>query len=88
MVSPCPSGQVVTGFATGSSDYGTITCAVPPAGTETDPEVGSNTANYLSKWNGSALVTSAVYENLGNVGIGTSTGTYKFEVAGSDILVN
>ena len=81
MVSPCPSGQVVTGFATGSSTYGTIICAVPPAGSETDPEVGSNTANYLSKWNGSALVTSQIYDNGTSIGIGTSTGTYKFEVA-------
>ena len=40
---------------------------------ESDPKVGANTPNYLSKWNGSALVASGVYENSGNVGIGTTT---------------
>ena len=39
--------------------------------TETDPQVGSNTTNYVSKWNGSALVTGTIYDN-GNVGIGAS----------------
>ena len=29
------------------------------------------TTNYLSKWNGSKLVNSAIYESGGNVGIGT-----------------
>ncbi len=38
---------------------------------ETDPEVGVNTTNYLPKWNGTALVTSSIYDN-GNVGIGTT----------------
>jgi hypothetical protein len=39
--------------------------------TETDPQVGVNTTNYLSKWNGSALVTGSVYDN-GNIAIGVS----------------
>lgn len=39
--------------------------------TETDPKIGSNTLNYLSKWNGSALVSSTVFDN-GNIGIGTN----------------
>lgn len=29
--------------------------------------------NYLPKWNGSALVTSQVFDNATNVGIGTAT---------------
>ncbi|EFK96430.1 hypothetical protein LDC_1544 [sediment metagenome] len=47
--------------------------------TETDPEVGSNTTNYLSKWDGAALITSSVYDN-GNVGIGTTNPDAKFHV--------
>ncbi|MBN1180703.1 MAG: hypothetical protein JXB49_00350 [Bacteroidales bacterium] len=35
---------------------------------ETDPQVGSNTENYLSKWDGSALVTSTV-SNDGNLAL-------------------
>lgn len=48
--------------------------------TETDPEIGANTTNYVSKWNGSALVTSAVYESGGNVGIGTISPGNKLEI--------
>nr|MCU0376222.1 hypothetical protein [Chitinophagaceae bacterium] len=49
---------------------------------ETDPEVGSNTLNYLSKWNGSALISSAVIENTGNVGIGIVPGR-RLDVSGT-----
>ncbi|MFO8236167.1 MAG: hypothetical protein R6U04_12275 [Bacteroidales bacterium] len=49
--------------------------------TETDPKVGSNTTNYLSKWDGTALVESAVFDN-GNVGIGTTDPKSKLTVNG------
>lgn len=41
------------------------------------------TTNYLSKWNGSKLVNSGVYESGGNVGIGITTPTRKLEVKNS-----
>ncbi len=50
--------------------------------TELDPKVGANTANYISKWNGTALVTSTIFDNGANVGIGTSTPGAKLEVNG------
>ncbi len=52
---------------------------------ETDPQVGANTANYLPKWNGSALVKStSVYEDQdGNVSIGGGEPTEKLEVSGA-----
>jgi Chaperone of endosialidase len=56
---------------------------VTGGGAETDPEVGANTNNYLSKWNGSALVTSNVFDNATNVGIGTASPTEKLDVAGN-----
>ncbi|MCP4275718.1 MAG: hypothetical protein GY779_05125, partial [Gammaproteobacteria bacterium] len=46
---------------------------------ETDPQVGANTANYISKWNGTALVTGTIYDN-GNVGIGSSNPNERLEV--------
>jgi hypothetical protein len=49
---------------------------------ESDPKVGTNTTNYLSKWNGSSLSSSAIYESAGQVGIGTSSPTQKLSVAG------
>ncbi len=76
----CPSGQAIVSFSTGTSNYGQPNCTTVTS-SETDPEVGSNTANFLSKWNGSALVTSAVYESGGNVGIGNSSPAYKLEVS-------
>ena len=50
--------------------------------TEADPEVGTNTTNYLPKWDGSALVqSSSVFEDgSGNVGIGTDTPNGKLHV--------
>jgi len=49
--------------------------------TETDPQVGSNTLNYVPKWNGSALVTGTIYDN-GNVGIGTPSPQAELDVNG------
>jgi hypothetical protein len=37
---------------------------------ETDPQVGTNTTNYIPKWNGSALSTGTIYDN-GKIGIGS-----------------
>lgn len=51
---------------------------------ESDPQVGTNTLNYLSKWNGSALVTSAVSEVSGNVGIGVPSPTVTLQVSKSE----
>jgi hypothetical protein len=42
---------------------------------ELDPKVGANTTNFLSKWNGSQLVTAAVRDDNGNVGIGLGVST-------------
>jgi len=50
--------------------------------TETDPKIGSNTLNYLSKWNGSALVSSTIFDN-GNIGIGTNNPGEALEVIGA-----
>lgn len=50
--------------------------------TESDPQVGVNTTNMLSKWDGSALVASAVSESGGNVGLGTTSPGARLEVAG------
>ena len=52
---------------------GTTTSWASALTSESDPKVGTNTTNYLSKWNGSALVASGVFENSGNIGIGTTS---------------
>lgn len=50
--------------------------------TETDPEVGSNTMHYLSKWDGTSLVSSSIFDS-GNIGIGTSNAVKKLTVGGN-----
>jgi hypothetical protein len=48
---------------------------------ESDPQVWANTTNYLSKWNGTSLVTSQVFDNGSNVGIWTGVpGSYRLNV--------
>jgi trimeric autotransporter adhesin len=56
---------------------------VTGGGAETDPQVGANTTNYVPKWNGSALVTSTIFDNATNVGIGTAAPTQKLDVVGN-----
>lgn len=49
---------------------------------ETDPQVGANTINQLSKWDGSALVSGSITDANENVGIGTTSPTTKLDVNG------
>ncbi|MBX3039838.1 MAG: hypothetical protein KF789_03890 [Bdellovibrionaceae bacterium] len=61
------TGQVPTWTVTG------FVCQTPTT-IETDPKVGANTANMLSKWNGTQLIASNIFENAsGNVGLGTTS---------------
>ncbi len=55
--------------------------------TETDPEVGTNSINYLSKWDGTSLVSSSVFDN-GRIGIGTATPFRKLHIVGTDGSLN
>ncbi|MCP4711167.1 MAG: hypothetical protein GY869_21310, partial [Planctomycetes bacterium] len=50
---------------------------------ETDPQVGDNTTNYVSKWNGSALVGGNIFDNGTNIGLGTTNPGSKLEVVGT-----
>ena len=50
--------------------------------TGTTSQIGTNTTNYLSKWNGTALVSSNVFENGTNIGIGTVNPVAKLNIIG------
>jgi hypothetical protein len=52
--------------------------------TLTNPVTGTGTTNYVPKWtSGSAIGNSAIYDNAGNVGIGTASPNAKLEVNGA-----
>lgn len=73
---PCPPGEFVTSI--GSS----ITCSAPPSS-------GGNvsgTAGYIAKFGSSnALEDSAIYESNGNIGIGTTNLTGRFQVYSNNL---
>jgi len=57
--------------------------------TETDPKIGANTAGYLPKWDGAALVTGAIYQDAsGNIGLGTITPSAKLQINGNATIDN
>ena len=43
--------------------------------TESDPQVGTNSNNYIPHWNGTSLVTGSIWDNGTNIGIGASNST-------------
>jgi hypothetical protein len=47
--------------------------------------VGANTTNYVSKWNGTALVAGTIYDNT-NIGIGTSTTPQILSIVGQEYV--
>lgn len=53
------------------------------AGGETDPEVGTNALNYLSRWDGTMLVGSSIFDN-GRIGIGTDNPFRMLHIVGTD----
>jgi hypothetical protein len=63
---------IPAGFADGTDNTGITD--------EDDPQVGSNTVNYVPKWNGTALVKGTMYDN-GNVGIGTASPQAPLDIA-------
>lgn len=64
---------------------GSVVCEADDTGisSETDPQVGANSTNYVPRWNGSALVNGAMYDNGASIGLGTTTPSEKLDVAGN-----
>jgi hypothetical protein len=53
---------------------------------ESDPQVGTISLNYVSKWDGIALVTGSIFDN-GNIGIGTASPSAAFHVDNGGLLL-
>jgi hypothetical protein len=81
------TGGAAAGYILQSDASGNATWVANPGLAETDPKVGANTTNFLSKWNGTQLVASTVREDAGNVAIGMATPpNAKLQVNGNVIL--
>lgn len=52
-----------------------------PVLNEVDPQVGSNSTNFVPKWDGTELLSGTIYDN-GKIGIGTSSPDSKLDVRG------
>ncbi|QLH47153.1 MAG: hypothetical protein HWD58_16925 [Bacteroidota bacterium] len=52
---------------------------------ETDPKVGTLTANYIPKWGTSTLQNGSIFDN-GKVGIGTSVPSARLHVSDSSVV--
>lgn len=73
------NGYVLQSDATGNASWVNPNTVF----TETDPKIGSLTTNYLSKWNGTTLANTQIFDNGTNIGIGTTTPNFKLHVNGS-----
>ena len=72
-----------------TADGLTVNCvADQPVMAEDDPQVGQNQTNVVPRWNGSALVAGAIFDN-GDVGIGTGNvnPAGKLQVAGGLVRI-
>jgi len=74
-------GQVTNGsWCVGEGGLVSCTSSAPVLD-EDDPEVGANTDGYIPRWDGTALVSGAMYDN-GNIGIGNSNPGGRLHVSG------
>jgi hypothetical protein len=56
---------------------------------ETDPKVGVNTTGFMSVWDGTALVSGTVFQDVSeNIGVGTITPAYKMDISGDMRIFN
>jgi len=64
---------------------GSVVCETDDTGitSETDPQVGAISTGYVPRWDGSALVTGAMYDNGTRIGIGTTTPNEQLELTGN-----
>ncbi|MDH4471635.1 MAG: tail fiber domain-containing protein [Fluviicola sp.] len=77
-----PTGGI-TYTITGTSQLLSVPYAFYAESTnETDPKVGSVTANKVPTWNGTTLVDGTIQDNATNIGVGTAP------VAGNKLTVN
>jgi hypothetical protein len=78
MTNGATNGYVLQSDASGNASWVNSTSLTI---TESDPQVASATANYIPKWNGTALADGIVYDNGTNIGIGTASLSAKLHVS-------
>ena len=79
------AGHILQSDATGNASWinpSTITT------NETDPQVAATSTNYVSKWNGTALVDGQIFDNGTNIGIGTTLPQEKLHIKNGNIFLD
>jgi trimeric autotransporter adhesin len=73
----------VDGTEMGTSQLLSVPYALYSAHTnESDPKIGSNTTDYIPRWNGSQLTSGTILDN-GKIGIDNASPAFKLDVNGS-----
>ncbi|MBN2730347.1 MAG: tail fiber protein [Bacteroidales bacterium] len=56
---------------------------------ETDPQVGTNSTGFVPIWDGNALVSGSIFEDVSlKIGIGTTTPAYRLDIDGDMRIFN
>ncbi len=87
---PCPANSYVVGFSWGTTTYMRPDCVVVSIPSMSATGIIGGTQGYITKFGtwGNWLYNSELFSTGGNIGIGTTSPTAKFQVSGNVTITN